>query len=71
MSIPPETDKQRPSCKVSLWDAPPTWFGWGVGMMFGAALAGGSPWYRPVLVGFAGLCIAVGMLAHMRSRNHP
>ena len=53
---------------VHLWALPTTWFGWGVGVLCGAGFAGGTPWYRPGLIAFSGLCVAVGMLVHMRKR---
>jgi hypothetical protein len=59
---------EQPDKKITMWDLPPTWFGYGVGMVVGAGLAGGHPWYRPALVGLAGLLVAVAMLVHVRRR---
>ena len=61
-----EDTKKQAESKVSLWELPPTWFGCGVGMIIGSTFGGGDPWYRPALIGLAGLCLAVGMLVHMR-----
>ena len=65
-----ESEPQKKSqSKIDVWNFPPTWFGLGVGTMIGATLAGGSPWYRPVGITFAGLCVAVAMLLHMRKNT--
>jgi uncharacterized membrane protein YfcA len=71
MSDKPGAEVPKAQQKVSLWDFPPTWFGFGAGMMAGAYGGGGSPWYRPALVAFAGLCVAVAMLRHMRKGQSP
>ena len=60
--------KDQVETMTAVWDFPPTWFGFGIGVAAGAGLAGGHPWYRPVLITLAGLCLAVGMLIHMRSK---
>ena len=65
-----ETRESTPE-RITVWDFAPTWFGFGVGVMFGAALGGvgAKPWYRAALVMLAGLCVAIAMLVHMRKKT--
>ena len=56
---------------LDIWDLPPTWFGFGLGMMLGAGLggAGAGPWYRAPLVMLAGFCVALATLLAVRARR--
>jgi len=57
--------------RISVWHFFPTWFGFGAGMMMGAALSapGGYPWYQAPLVMLAGLCVAFAALIQIRRRK--